>query len=208
MSNSISRFNRLNRSSTAALLAVLALTAPAAFAQSDKPADKPAEKPSDSAKPADDGTDPTLKRDTAHYNLPKDGKPAIEGYDPVAYFPEGGGAPKKGDKQFSFVYRGVTYWFASAENLSVFKKSPKKYEPAYGGWCAYAMGASGEKVEIDPKSFKITDGRLYLFYKDFFNDTRATWTKEEAKLQPKADKSWKKTSGEDPPAAAPAKPGK
>ncbi len=39
---------------------------------------------------------------------------------------------------------------------------PDKYEPAYGGWCAYAMGESGEKVKIDPETFKILDGQTLL----------------------------------------------
>lgn len=150
----------------------------------------------------DDGTDPNVARNTKHYNIEKDTtKPAISGYDPVAYFgepgaTEGSGTPTKGDKKFAYRYRGVTYWFASQKNLDAFKKDPRKYEPAYGGWCAYAMGATGEKVEIDPKSFKITGGRLYLFYKDFFNDTRAKWSKDEKSLNSKADANWKKTTDE------------
>ena len=47
---------------------------------------------------------------------------------------------------------------------SALKKNPKKYIPAYGGYCAYAIGAKGTKVAIDPKTFEIRDGKLYLFY--------------------------------------------
>jgi hypothetical protein len=90
--------------------------------------------------------------------------------------------------------------------IEKFKKNPKKFEPAYGGWCAYAMGKTGEKVEIDPASFKITDGRLFLFYKDFFTDTRDKWSKDEKPLNQKADTNWKKTSGEDAPKPTEAKP--
>lgn len=198
------------RSANPVLAALLAgFVSTGVFAQTEsKPASPsepapqaPSEKPKDAPAPAED-TDPSVKRDVAQYNLEKDkAKPAVQGYDLVAYFPEGGGEPKKGDAKHAFVYRGVTYWFANEKNLEAFKKNPRKYEPAYGGWCAYAMGATGEKVEIDPKSFKITDGRLYLFYKDFFNDTRSKWSKDETSLKPKADTSWKKTSGEAPPAA-------
>ncbi|MBL8759504.1 MAG: hypothetical protein JNK35_13880 [Phycisphaerae bacterium] len=160
----------------------------------------PAPAPAPTPTPAPDAADPSVRRDVSHYNLEKDkAKPAIQGYDPVAYFPGPTGSPgeaKKGSKDFAYTYRGVTYWFATRANLEAFKKEPAKYEPAYGGWCAYAMGATGEKVEIDPKSFKITGGRLYLFYKDFFNDTRAKWSKDEKNLNGKADANWKKTSGE------------
>ena len=36
---------------------------------------------------------------------------------------------------------------------------------------AYAMGDSGKKVGVDPGTFKIINGRLYLFYNAFFNNT-------------------------------------
>jgi hypothetical protein len=39
----------------------------------------------------------------------------------------------------------VTYYFSSASNKSAFAKSPLSYEPQYGGWCAFAMGDSGDK---------------------------------------------------------------
>ncbi len=160
-------------------------------AQPGAPTTPPAPAPAEPAKP--DPADPSVKRDTSHHNLEKNkSKPAIGGYDPVAYFHS---APKKGAKDFAYTYRGITYWFASRENLDAFKKDPVKHEPAYGGWCAYAMGATGEKVEIDPTSFKITNGRLFLFYKDFFNDTKAKWTKDEPGLRAKADANWKKTTG-------------
>jgi hypothetical protein len=69
-------------------------------------------------------------------------------------------------------------------------KDYKKYEPQYGGWCAYAMGSTGEKVEIDPETFKIENGNLYLFYHTWTNNTLNKWNKEEMKLKAKADKNW------------------
>ena len=73
-----------------------------------------------------------------------------------------------------------------------FAKNPAGFEPQYGGWCAYAMGSSGEKVEINPETFKIVEGKLYLFYNAFFNNTLKSWNKEEAQLKAKADSNWKK----------------
>lgn len=78
-------------------------------------------------------------------------------------------------------------------NKEEFIKNPAKYEPAYGGWCAYAMGSDGEKVSVDPKTFKIVNGRLNLFYNKFFNNTLDDWNKDEANLKKKADVNWQKT---------------
>ena len=115
---------------------------------------------------------------------------AIQGYDPVAYFTAGKALEGKSD--ISTSYNGVTYRFVSAHNRDMFKANPEKYEPQYGGWCAYAMGAKGEKVEIDPETFKIVDGKLYLFYNKFFRNTLESWNKDEAHLKVNADQSWTK----------------
>lgn len=125
-----------------------------------------------------------------HLNIDKQGL-AIEGYDPVAYFEEGGAKPTKGKKELHHEVGGVTYRFASKAHLELFKKDPAKYEPAYGGWCAYAM-ADGDKVEVDPKSYLIQDGKLMLFYKSFFHNTRKSWMKKPKDYQAKADKAWAK----------------
>ena len=95
-----------------------------------------------------------------HFNL--ENGVAIDGYDPVAYFVKSKAV--KGSKSMAVYHQGVTYYFSSVENKEVFKKNPSAYEPQYGGWCAYAMGNSGEKVSIDPDTFKIINGKLYLFY--------------------------------------------
>ncbi|QDU66815.1 YHS domain-containing (seleno)protein [Engelhardtia mirabilis] len=130
------------------------------------------------------------------YNLGRDGL-ALQGYDPVAYYEVGGGSPTKGDKQFSAEHRGVTYRFASDANRQLFLAAPARFEPAYGGWCAYAM-ASGDKTDIDPKSFLIEEGRLLVFYNGFFGNTRKSWGKEQGpvELRPKADQAWREFSGE------------
>ena len=122
------------------------------------------------------------------FNL--DGGLAIKGYDPVAYFTDGKAV--KGKKELALYHQGVTYYFSSPVNKELFKKDPVKYEPQYGGWCAYAMGNSGEKVSIDPETFKIIQGRLYLFYNRFFTNTLTAWNKKEADLKKAADINWAK----------------
>ena len=52
------------------------------------------------------------------------------------------------------------------------------------------MGATGEKVEVDPETFKIVNGKLYLFYHSWLNNTLSKWNQDEMNLQKNADKNW------------------
>ncbi|MDF2454147.1 MAG: hypothetical protein K0R51_140 [Cytophagaceae bacterium] len=122
------------------------------------------------------------------FNL--EGQVALQGYDPVAYFTVK--KALKGRKEFTCIHKGLSYYFFSQDNKNLFLKNPDHYEPQYGGWCAYAMGDSGEKVAIDPKTFKLTGGKLYLFYNFYFNNTLTDWNKNEDLLKGKADKNWSK----------------
>jgi YHS domain-containing protein len=115
---------------------------------------------------------------------------AIKGYDPVAYFVTH--KATKGSKEFMIDYRGINYQFVSEASLETFKLNPEKYEPQYGGWCAYAMGKEGAKVEVDPETFKIIDGKLFLFYNKFFNNTLKSWNQDETNLHLHADANWQK----------------
>ena len=128
----------------------------------------------------------TAKR-VKEFNL--ENKVAIQGYDPVAYFTQKKAV--KGKSSITTTYDGVTYNFSSQANKDLFLKKPSSYEPQYGGWCAFAMGDYGEKVEINPETFKIID-ELYLYYNAFFNNTLKSWNKDETNLKKKADANWKK----------------
>ena len=125
---------------------------------------------------------------TQSFNL-EDGL-AVQGYDVVAYFSEAKAV--KGIPAYTVFHQGVKYRFSSVANKDEFKKNPAKYEPQYGGWCAFAMGDVGKKVEIDPETFKIVNGKLYLFYNKGFNNTLKSWNKNEASLKSKADVNWAK----------------
>ena len=114
----------------------------------------------------------------------------VDGYDPVAYFTQNKAV--KGNKSQAVYQEGVTYYFSSEANKGLFKANPSKYQPEYGGCCAYAMGKSGEKVSVDPETFKITNGKLYFFYNKFFNNTLNDWNKNEAALKKAADANWPK----------------
>lgn len=118
---------------------------------------------------------------------------AIQGFDPVAYIEQGKAVP--GARAIESSFRGVKYRFAAEGARRAFNANPVKYLPAYGGWCATAM-AKGEKVEIDPKNFKVTSGRLFLFYKGFFGNALTDWNKDEAALTRKADSNWRQVTTE------------
>ena len=123
-----------------------------------------------------------------HFNLKK--TVATSAYDLVSYFT---GEPVKGQPTFILKHKGIVYLFSSKENKALFIKNPNKYEPAYGGWCAYAMGLEkGEKVSVNPKTYKIIDNKLYLYYNKLGVNTKIKWDKEEEKLKANADKNWDK----------------
>lgn len=126
----------------------------------------------------------------SEFNLEKN--VAIQGYDPITYFKQSKAI--KGKKELSAVYDGVVYYFSSLENRETFLKRPSAYEPQYGGWCAFAMGDSGEKVAVNPNTFKIIEGKLYLFYNAYFTNTLKSWNKDQTKLKGKADRNWLRIS--------------
>lgn len=84
----------------------------------------------------------------------------LRGNDPVAYFTAN--AALRGDPAIKAEHEGLTYRFTSEANRQLFMKSPERYVPAYGGYCAsgahYAL-----KSNINADVFKIVDGRLFLF---------------------------------------------
>lgn len=121
-------------------------------------------------------------------------KVAIGGYDVVAYFLSSKAI--KGSPEISTVNKGITYYFSTAENKEAFAKNPAAYLPQYDGYCALAVGAQNKKVSINPEAFKITDGKLYLFFNGPlplsgkpFNSIEP-WNKDEANLIRKADTNW------------------
>ncbi|MFO1475326.1 MAG: YHS domain-containing (seleno)protein [Verrucomicrobiota bacterium] len=107
---------------------------------------------------------------------------AIQGYDPVAFFTDH--RPVKGKAEFPARYNGATYLFASSEHRDLFKADPAKYEPAFGGYCAYGV-SKNKLVDIDVDAFQIVDGKLLLQYskgaRDNFNkDPKGNLSKAES----------------------------
>ena len=107
---------------------------------------------------------------------------ALQGYDPVAFFTDN--RPVKGDPQFESEYHGAKYSFASSEHKAAFEKDPAKYEPQFGGFCAY--GASrGHAAPVKIEAWQIVDGRLLMQYdlgvkNDFNKDQQGNLRKADA----------------------------
>jgi glycosyltransferase involved in cell wall biosynthesis/YHS domain-containing protein len=135
------------------------------------------------------GSEPV--RNTGEYNLvsPKIG---LKGFDPVSYFPEGGGQAAIANAPIIHAHLGVIYHFVSQANLDLFKLNPNKYEPTYGGWCAFAM-AQNQKIDIDPRLFTINGRRLHLFISP---EAKADFDANVAAFERRADINWKRISGE------------
>ncbi len=119
-------------------------------------------------------------------NVEKNGV-ILKGYDPVTYFTQP--KPEKGLAKFTAEYGGAIYQFSNEANQALFKKDPQKFAPAYEGWCATAV-AGGYKYDIDPENFKVTNGRLFLFYRGWRGDAKKDWVKDEPKSLQKADELW------------------
>ena len=129
------------------------------------------------------------------------GDVAIKGYDPVAYFVQHDAV--QGSPQFSYHWLGATWQFASAENRDLFKADPAKYAPQYGGYCADGVSFGTVTTNIDPKAWRIIEGKLYISYDpgtaDGFEksptkltDSQKHWSEvEQTLVTEKQDKDWK-----------------
>ena len=113
----------------------------------------------------------------------------IEGFDVVSYF---NNTPEQGNDKFVSNYKGGQFKFVSQKHLDTFNKNPDMYMPQYGGYCAYAVAEKSEKVSIDPETYEIRDGKLYLFYNSWGINTLKSWLNESPEvLKIKADNNWK-----------------
>jgi YHS domain-containing protein len=111
---------------------------------------------------------------------------AVKGYDVVSYFDQK--KPMKGDPKYSYQYNGAKYDFISTGHLALFAKNPEAYLPQYGGFCA--VGASrGHKADIDPESWAVIDGKLYL---NSSKGAQKIFNKDPHSAIGKADENWAK----------------
>jgi YHS domain-containing protein len=117
---------------------------------------------------------------------------ALEGYDLVSYFTIH--TPTRGSAKYPIKINETTFYFSSAENRQLFRKNPRKYLPKYGGYCAFGVAKNNAKVPSDPRTFKIYNGQLLLFYNDFYQgqvvNTIVPWNQDEQTWHVKAEKNW------------------
>ncbi|MBL4790339.1 MAG: YHS domain-containing protein [Kordiimonadaceae bacterium] len=115
---------------------------------------------------------------------------AVQGYDVVAY--QASAKPVKGAALFTVDHAGQRYHFSSDANRQTFIDMPEKYLPSYGGYCAYAMSL-GRVVDIDPLSWAVVDGKLYLNANGF---AHTLWSTNKRGNVSKADRKWDKMRAE------------
>ncbi len=109
---------------------------------------------------------------------------AVSGYDTVAYFTESKAV--KGNAQYSTEYNNVEWHFSNQANLDTFKKTPEKYAPQYGGYCAWAV-ANNKTAKGDPQQWTIHNNKLYLNYN---SNIQNKWLKDKAVLITNANQYW------------------
>lgn len=109
---------------------------------------------------------------------------ALKGYDPVAYFTED--KPVKGRKELEHIWNGAKWRFSNERHKDLFIKTPEKYMPQYGGYCAFAV-SMGATADIDPESWKIMNGKLYLNLNKKFH---ALWLEDIPGNIKKGDENW------------------
>jgi len=114
---------------------------------------------------------------------------ALNGYDPVSYFIPG--RPEKGSDAFWIEFDDAVYMFRSAEHRAMFDRDPDRYAPQYSGYCAIGTSLN-HKAEVDPESWAISNGKLYVFH---YKTDMAKFATESPDIIAKADANWASVKG-------------
>lgn len=85
---------------------------------------------------------------------------AIDGYDTTAYWRAGAAQP--GTPVFAVNWKGVPWYFETAEAAAQFEAEPARYAPQFGGFCTRAMSFR-KIVNGDPEVWRIYGEKLFLF---------------------------------------------
>jgi len=116
---------------------------------------------------------------------------ALHGYDPVSYFERP--APLLGKPALTAEFAGAIYRFATPRNRTRFLANPDVYVPQYGGFCAIAV-SEGHRYPVDPLSYLIAAGKLYLFYRGELagsgSDRKQRWQADPEGRRARADAFW------------------
>ena len=109
---------------------------------------------------------------------------AVGGYDVVSY--HSASAPIPGSVAHAQEFEGLTYLFASGENLAQFAADPNRYVPKYRGWCSATL-SMGNLACPDFTNFKIEHGQLLLFERIGFSNGLDVWNLDPEGSSERAD---------------------
>mgnify|MGYP002628435627 CR=1 FL=1 len=113
-----------------------------------------------------------------------DGGLALGGADPVAYFAQG--QMVQGSVDYTLMWRGTTWRFATMDARSTFEMNPEAYAPQFGGYCAYAL-SQGALAPTVPEAWTVFEGKLYMTYSV---DVRGLWRQDIPGNLAKAEPYW------------------
>lgn len=116
----------------------------------------------------------------------------LDGYDVVSYFVANEATP--GSSEHTAKYKGATFYFSSNANREAFETDPAKYLPKYDGYCAFAVANGKAGVKANPKTFKLYNAELLMFFDDLYEgkrfNTSVPWNADEHTLYGKAEANW------------------
>lgn len=108
---------------------------------------------------------------------------AVGGYDVVSFHR---GSPVEGKPKLTTSWHGANWLFDNQDNLDAFLAEPKKYAPAYGGYCAWAL-AENKLAKGKPKHWTIKDDVLYF---NFNKKIKDRWLTDIEGFIIKGDANW------------------
>jgi YHS domain-containing protein len=109
---------------------------------------------------------------------------AIEAFDPVAYFVDGGAM--QGTAEFEANLWGAVWRFRNEGNRASFLAHPEVYGPQFGGYDPADI-ARGVVVAGNPRFFVISAQRLYLFSRE---DNRDAFAADPERFLYEVGKRW------------------
>lgn len=116
----------------------------------------------------------------------------LNGYDVVGYFADNEAV--RGSPQHTLQHGGATLHFSSKANKEAFAANPAKFMPKYGGFCAFAVAHDQGGVKANPKTFKLYNGELLMFFDDQYEgkrfNTSVPWNADERAFYVKAEANW------------------
>jgi YHS domain-containing protein len=114
----------------------------------------------------------------------------LDGYDAVSLRD---GQPARGQKAYSVQYHGATYWFANEKNKKRFEANPARFEPEFGGYCAYGV-ATGSLVGIEISTYDTSFENRNIY--NYNKSIARKWKKDPAGWYKKALKNWPKLAAQ------------